>query len=246
MTAIYAVGDIHGHATELDRVLSLIEADGGDAAQVIFVGDYTDRGPDSRGVIDRLIAGKSAGKNWITLKGNHDRLFEWFMEDEPRHDPHMLIGYHWFHERIGGRETVQSYGLETSPGKRIKDLHAEAREVIPREHVNFLRSLELTFETETMFFCHAGIRPEVPLNAQDEEDLVWIRQEFHSYQDPHPKLIVHGHTPVNLATHYGNRVNLDSGAGYGDPLSVCVFEGQDVWQLTADGRKKLEPVFALT
>ena len=158
----------------------------------------------------------------------------------------MLIGYHWFHERIGGRETVQSYGLETGAGKRIKELHAEARDAIPREHVAFLRNLELSFETDTLFFCHAGIRPEVPLDAQDEEDLVWIRQEFHDYLDPHPKLIVHGHTPVKAAKHYGNRVNLDSGAGFGDPMSVCLFEGEDVWSLTNKGRVLLEPVFSLS
>lgn len=241
METIYAVGDIHGHLSELDRILALIDADGGAAQPIVFLGDYTDRGPNSRGVIDRLIEGKASGRNWILLKGNHDRLFEWFMEDKPRHDPHMLIGFHWFHDRIGGRETVESYGLDASSGKRVKDLHAEAREVIPRTHVEFLRDLDLSYETDDLFFCHAGIRPEVPLDQQDEEDLVWIRQEFHQHKDPHPKLIVHGHTPVMRATHYGNRVNLDSGAGYGDPMSAAVFEDGKVWALTPQGRQLMEP-----
>ena len=244
MHPIYAVGDIHGYSAELERILNLIEADGGRDAHIVFLGDYTDRGPDSKGVIDRLIQGKAQGRNWTLLKGNHDRLFEWFMEDQPRQDPHMIIGYHWFHERIGGRETAQSYGMDIAPGKRIKQLHAEAQDAVPPEHVDFLRNLQLTFETDTLFFCHAGIRPEIPLAKQDEEDLVWIRQEFHSYTEPHPKLIVHGHTPIKHPMHYGNRVNLDAGAGFGDPLCACVFEDEKVWELTVSGRVELRPDFA--
>ena len=241
MHSIYAIGDIHGHVGELDRVLELIEADGGAKEKAVFLGDYIDRGPDSRAVLDRLVEGIAAGKDWVTLKGNHDRLFEWFMEEEPRQDPHMLIGYHWFHERIGGRETLQSYGLDIDPKTRLKALHDEAQEAIPDSHLELLRNLELTFETEHLFFCHAGIRPEVPLHQQDEEDLVWIRQEFHAYSQPHPKLIVHGHTPVRAAQHYGNRVNLDSGAGFGDPLTVAVFEEDEVWKLTPEGRVLIAP-----
>ncbi len=243
MDSIYAIGDIHGYASELERVLKLIDADGGSKSKAIFLGDYTDRGPDSRAVIDILIEGQANGHDWVTLKGNHDRLFEWFMEEEPRHDPHMLIGYHWFHERIGGRETLESYGLDATSNKRLGKLHEEAQEAIPVNHLEFLRNLRLTFETDDLFFCHAGIRPEVPLAEQDEEDLVWIRQEFHAFKDPHPKLIVHGHTPVPLAQHYGNRVNLDSGAGFGDPLTVAVFDDDGVWHLTDKGREKMEPTF---
>ena len=92
-----------------------------------------------------------------------------------------------------------------------------------------------------MYFAHAGIRPGVPLDRQCEEDLVWIRQSFHKESGPHPKLIVHGHTPVDAATHYGNRINLDSGAGYGRPLTAAVFEGTDAWLLTASGRQPLNP-----
>ena len=81
----------------------------------------------------------------------------------------------------------------------------------------------------------------MPLDAQQEEDLVWIRQEFHQYSGLHPKLIVHGHTPIDAATHYGNRVNLDTGAGYGDPLTAAVFEDGKVFELTKEGRVLLEP-----
>ncbi|WP_171101498.1 metallophosphoesterase [Ruegeria sp. HKCCD7255] len=236
---IYAVGDLHGQTAEFDRALALITEDGGPCAQIIFLGDYVDRGPDSLGVIDRLICGKDAGRNWITLLGNHDRMFAWFMEDIPRHDPHLLVGYHWLHDRLGGIETLKSYGVEFEGQIRLEDLHAKAKAAVPYSHEAFLRDLVLMHQTPDLAFVHAGIRPGVALNAQNANDLVWIRQEFHNFIGTHPKLIVHGHTPVDAATHYGNRVNLDTGAGYGHPVSVAVFEGKDCWLLTDHGRVPL-------
>lgn len=238
---IYAVGDIHGQSAMLDSALARIDADGGPNAKIVFLGDYTDRGPDSSGVIQRLCDGLDAGRDWVCIKGNHDRMFEWFMQDEPRHDPHMLVGYHWLHERLGGTDTLASYGITYPDRTRLRDVHDMALETVPRRHVDFLHSLVLTYETDAVFFAHAGIRPGVPLADQDEEDLLWIRQEFHAATDPHPKLIVHGHTPIDVATHYGNRVNLDTGAGYGKPLSVAVFDGADAYLLGENGRELLQP-----
>lgn len=233
---IYAIGDIHGQLGMLEDALALIETDSGGNAHVVFLGDYVDRGAHSRGVLDTLIAGMAEGRNWTPLKGNHDRMFQWFMEDVPRHDPHLLVGYHWFHDRLGGVETMASYGVRFDNQTRLKDLHARAKEVVPQSHVDFLDALALTHETDDLLFVHAGIRPGVSLADQTEEDLVWIRQEFHNHTGPHAKLVVHGHTPVQQATHYGNRINLDSGAGYYKPLSTAVFEGSDCWLLTPAGR----------
>lgn len=238
---IYAVGDIHGQLGMLEDALARIDADGGANAQVVFLGDYVDRGPDSKGVIDTLIAGRDAGRNWVTLKGNHDRMFQWFMEDIPRHDPYMLIGLHWFHDRIGGVQTLASYGVTFDPDTRLKDVHARSKQAVPQSHVSFLNALPVMHQSGDLLFVHAGIRPGVPLADQAEEDLIWIRQSFHNYTGPHPKLVVHGHTPVDHATHYGNRVNLDTGAGYNFPLSAAVFEGTDCWLLTETGRVPLRP-----
>lgn len=238
---IYAIGDIHGQKAELERVLDLIAQDGGPDAQIVFLGDFVDRGPDSAGVLDLLVEGHETGRDWTFLKGNHDRMFEWFMESPPRHDPHMLISLYWMHEKLGGDTTLASYGIEVAPDRREKDVHREAQEAVPPGHVAFLQSLELFHETDMLFFAHAGIRPRVALADQTEEDLLWIRKEFHNYRNPHPKLIVHGHTPVKVATHYGNRVNLDTAAGYGEPLTAAVFEGDAVWKLTAKGRVALTP-----
>jgi serine/threonine protein phosphatase 1 len=99
----------------------------------------------------------------------------------------------------------------------------------------------LSYEHDELFFCHAGVRPEVPLDQQNMNDLIWIRKEFHDYTGSHPKVIVHGHTPVDEATHYGNRINLDTGAGYNKPLTAAVFEGGKVWTLSANGRTQLSP-----
>ena len=236
---IYAIGDIHGQLPELHRLLGLIEDDGGKDAKIVFLGDYTDRGPDSRGVIDLLIEGKNGGRNWTFIKGNHDQMFELFMQSPPQHDPYIITELYWLNPRLGGDTTMASYGVVSTGRTRLMDTHAEALAAVPTEHVDFLKSLVLSFEHDDLFFCHAGVRPEVPLGEQTLEDLIWIRKGFHEYTAPHPKVIVHGHTPVDVATHYGNRVNLDTGAGYGKPMTAAVFDGGNVWTLTADGRQEL-------
>ena len=242
---IYAIGDIHGQKAELDRILDLIGTDGGKDASVVFLGDYSDRGPDSRAVLDTLVAGNEAGRNWTFLKGNHDRMFEWFMQRPILHDPYMMVELYWLHPRLGGDTTMASYGVDAGPQRREKDVQAEARAAVPKSHLDFLESLQLTHEVGDLFFVHAGIRPGVPLKEQTEEDLLWIRNEFHDYTGKHPKVIVHGHTPIRDATHYGNRVNLDTAAGYGEPLTAAVFEGTQGWRLTDQGRVLLRQAEAM-
>lgn len=239
MRPIYAIGDIHGQSEELMRVLDLIEQDGGRDAEIVFLGDYCDRGPDTRGVMDILQAGHEAGRNWHLLLGNHDRMFKWFLQSPPRHDPHLLVGFHWFHERIGGVQSMESYGVTVEPGMRLYDIHAAALEAVPASHRSLLDDLIRSFESEKLFFVHAGVDPGRTLTDQAENDMVWIREPFLSHAEPFPKLIVHGHTAIARATHYGNRVNLDAGAGYGKPLAAAVFEGKDVWVLTPQGRQAL-------
>ncbi|MEH6738502.1 MAG: metallophosphoesterase family protein [Sulfitobacter sp.] len=238
---IYAIGDIHGQHAELIRVLSLIEADGGPDAEIVFIGDYTDRGPNSAGVLDVLIQGLAAGKPWRCLKGNHDRMFSWFMRDYPHHDAYLPVYIYWLHSRLGGDTTMASYGVKMKETDRQTAVHALAKAAVPQAHVDFLNSLAHSYETSDLFFAHAGIRPGVPLGEQDEEDLLWIRKEFHVDTRDHGKLIVHGHTPIEAATHYGNRVNVDAGAGYGKPLAAVIFEGRECWSITDQGRVPLVP-----
>jgi serine/threonine protein phosphatase 1 len=238
---LYAIGDIHGQLAELHRVLDLIKADGGTDAQIVFLGDYTDRGPNSRGVIDLLVEGQAQRRNWTFLKGNHDRMFEWFMQTPLRNDPYLMVELYWLHQRLGGDMTMESYGVDASGHRRKKDVQADAFPAVPKSHLEFLAGLQLSYQVGDLFFAHAGIRPRVALDQQTEEDLLWIRQEFHNHTDPHPKVIVHGHTPIDKATHYGNRINLDTGAGYGKPLTAAVFEGAECWTLNSGSRQPLRP-----
>ncbi len=238
---IYAIGDIHGQNNELLRVLDLIEADGGPDAEVVFIGDYTDRGPASSDVLDTLIGGLAKGKLWHCLKGNHDRMFSWFMRDYPLHDAYLPVYLYWLHERLGGDTTLASYGIKMAGTDRQTVVHALAKAAVPQAHIDFLDGLAHSFENDDLFFAHAGIQPGVALADQSEHDLLWIRKEFHVDKRDHGKLIVHGHTPVEAAVHYGNRINIDAGAGYGRPLTAVVFEGRECWSLTDQGRVSLTP-----
>ncbi|CUH42575.1 metallophosphoesterase family protein [Ruegeria atlantica] len=238
---IYAVGDIHGQMGMLQNALSRIEADGGPDARVVFLGDYVDRGPNSREVLDLLIEGRKAGRNWVMVKGNHDRMMVRFVQDCEIADKQLPITLNWLNPRLGGQETLASYGVEVTDNDRIFQVHERACAAVPPEHLDFINALPTYHQEGELLFVHAGIRPGIPLAQQSEDDLVWIRQEFLIESSPYPWLIVHGHTPVDTAEHCGNRVNLDAGAGYGRPLATAVFEGRQCWLLTDAGRVPLEP-----
>ncbi|HHB81404.1 MAG TPA: serine/threonine protein phosphatase [Aliiroseovarius sp.] len=241
----YAIGDIHGHLEKLKRAHVLIEADRAevedDEAPVVHIGDLPDRGPDTRGVIDFLMAGQAAGEPWVVLKGNHDRMMAWFLDIPPRRDHCLRSELEWVHPRLGGLDTLASYGVDISAGRSSDDLQRDAVVCVPGTHKDFLDALPVSYRRGEVFFCHAGIRPGLSLDMQTEDDLLWIRQEFHVSDADHGALIVHGHTPIDAVTHYGNRVNIDTGAGYGKAVSAVVIEGRDVWLLTDEGRVPVLP-----
>lgn len=259
---IYAIGDIHGHKAALDRALALIEADsGGGDAETVFLGDYADRGPDTRGVVQCLLDGVNAGRNWTVLRGNHDRLFTRFVRRGTVHDAHIKSGKGWLHPALGGGatlaaysdlpgflhpqgggvETLLSYGLDPTPTDLLDDLLFAARAGIPEEHIAFLESRPLWHETDELIFVHAGLRPGIPLADQQEDDLIWIRDGWLDDTRDHGKLVVHGHTALEYPRHHGNRVNIDGGAGFGRPLIPVAIEGRDCWLLTDNGREPLLP-----
>ena len=238
---VYAIGDVHGQRAMLEDALALIEADGGPGARIVFLGDYVDRGPDSRGVLELLVAGRAEGRDWICLKGNHDQMAARFLESEPRSPMRMRVGFHWLHERIGGRATLASYAVRVGEDDVMGDVHARARAAVPAHHVAFLEALPLCHRQNGLFFVHAGIEPGVPLDEQNPDEMMWIRKPFTGDARAHPALIVHGHTAIPAARHHGNRVNLDSGAGHGGPLTAAVFEGTRCWELTRAGRRELRP-----
>ena len=240
----YAIGDIHGHLGKLELAHALIAEDrarcGDTDAPVVHVGDLVDRGPDSRGVIQYLLDGQVRGENWVVLKGNHDRMAALFLRDTPQVDPQLLLDHYWCHPRIGGVETLASYGVDVPQGIRTYQLHAEALAKVPQVHRRYLDDLPAMYRLGELCFVHAGIRPGGPLEEQTEDDLCWIRGEFHIDPTDHGPLIVHGHTPVDEVTHYGNRLNLDTGAAYGQALSAVVIEGREAWLLTHEGRQPVK------
>ena len=240
----YAIGDIHGHLNLLRAMQHLIAEDmarHGGPAPVIHLGDLVDRGPDSRGVIEHLMQGQARGEDWVVLKGNHDRMFSLFLDDPAAQDPGLRREYTWLHPRLGGATTLASYGVHAPGDRPVAPVHADALAAVPQAHRDWLAARPTLHRLGDLVFVHAGIRPGVALEDQTETDLVWIREPFLSDPRDHGALIVHGHTALDAATHYGNRLNLDSGAAYGGPLTAVAFEGQKVFRLTPHGRVPLHP-----
>lgn len=221
---LYAIGDIHGRLDLLRRMHEEIDAeiarDKPADWRVIHVGDYVDRGPDSRGVIDFLIGRRARDPRYIMLGGNHDFALTEFLA-EP--SPLSLFA------RNGGRETALSYGVDGDPSEQggASEMARALREAIPRRHLDFIGGLPLSVSFGDYYFCHAGIRPGVPLDAQRRDDLIWIRNLFLDYPDLHPKLIVHGHSPRPEPEVMANRVDIDTGAFMSGKLTAFVAEGSD-------------------
>lgn len=220
---IYAVGDIHGCLPQLEQMLELIVQDSAEAkrrSHVVFVGDYVDRGPDSKGVIDRLLS-PIPGLTATHLLGNHEQTLLDFLEK-----PSVYREWKYF----GAAETLVSYGI--SPPRFDDDAALTAardqlRQGIPGEHFAFLRRLEDWAEFGDYFFAHAGIRPGIPLDQQDRQDLIWIRDEFLESQADFGKVIVHGHTPVDRPESKPNRIGVDTGAYATGRLTAVVLEGTE-------------------
>ncbi|MEM7439232.1 MAG: metallophosphoesterase family protein [Pseudomonadota bacterium] len=239
MTAlIYAVGDIHGDLEKLQAALEWVDEDArGRGHEVVFIGDLVDRRADSRGVVDFLHNGQAAERPWIVLKGNHDRMMTEFIR-HGRRDPCLRSDWDWLAPQLGAAETLASYGVEIE-GLVPDAIRQAALRAVPPAHLDYLEALPDHYDTPEVFFCHAGIKPGVALEDQKEDDLIWIRAPFHKVETPHPKLIVHGHTPVDRVTHYGNRINIDTGCAYGRDLSVIVLDAGAIWQVSASGRTSL-------
>lgn len=243
--AIYAIGDIHGHLDKLREVHDWIAEDKRRNAtpdsKVVHIGDLVDRGPDSAGVIAFLQRGLSDGAPWVVLKGNHDRMFTTFLGDPFRTDPGLRSDLTWLDPRLGGSGTLASFGVSGADVRPPADVHADAVQLVPEDVKQFLTGLPTSFNADTAIFVHAGIRPGIPLKQQREDDLLWIRRDFLDDPRDHGALIVHGHTAIKHATHHGNRVNIDSSAAYGGPLSAIVIEAERVWLIGPKGRSPLVP-----
>jgi serine/threonine protein phosphatase 1 len=221
---VYAVGDVHGRADLLAALLRQIEADaqasGAVKRTLVFLGDYVDRGPNVRGVIETLLAGLPQSFEAHFLKGNHEALLLDFLRDPATLEAWILND---------GDTTMASYGVDTDALYRARARPAEWRDAfaaaLPDAHLRFFRDLELSVSRGDYLFVHAGIRPSVPLAAQTESDLVWIRRPFLDWNEPFEKFVVHGHTPGHEPVTRANRICVDTGACFTGRLTAVKLEG---------------------
>ncbi|SLN31184.1 metallophosphoesterase [Pseudooctadecabacter jejudonensis] len=246
---LYAIGDIHGFTDQLDRAFDLIAADGGKDAPIVFMGDYVDRGPNAKGVIETLMAGQAAGRPWTCLIGNHDLMFWRFVTQGIWQDRMIKSGKGWLHHRLGGNTTTMSYlpdldlleGIDPVTDADRAWLQPLLREAVPQAHLDWIANGPRYAERHGHLFVHAGIRPHVALPDQTEEDLVWIREGWIDNTDDHGVMVVHGHTALDFPEHRGNRINIDSGAGYGRTLVPTVLDDGQWYTLDETGRTPLTP-----
>jgi serine/threonine protein phosphatase 1 len=229
---VYAIGDVHGQSLLLENLIAQIQTDAEahpyDKRILVFVGDYVDRGPSSRLVVERVSQGVAAFET-IALKGNHEQILLDFIADAQMWD---------VYRRLGGVETLMSYGLDyqllVGPNAAPPAIHEAFVAAFPQPHHDFLRSLHLSYDCGDYHFVHAGVRPGVPLDKQTQDDQLWIRDQFLSAGDVFDgRVIVHGHTPAREPEKLSFRVNVDTGAYMTGRLTAAKFYGPDVQFLHA-------------
>ena len=226
---VYAVGDIHGCADLLDDLIEQIDADDNERGPadttVIFLGDIVDRGPASAGVIDRLMAFSAARANVRFILGNHEEIFLGALEGEPKALRLFC--------RIGGRETVLSYGMDPAEYERLdyEELVHRLEHLVPAAHKRFLERFEDMVIIGDYAFVHAGVRPGLPLETQRSSDLRWIRDPFLDHRSPLDKMIVHGHTVTEAVESKAHRIGIDTGAYATGRLTALGLEGDSSWLL---------------
>jgi serine/threonine protein phosphatase 1 len=201
MQRIFAIGDIHGCYDQMIDLLGRIPIDWRND-QLVFMGDYIDRGPKSFEVVEHLIGLQAQHPGIVYLKGNHEQMLADYISGKDR----LTYLYN------GGQETLDSY---------LRHLEPKATSVIPSRHLRFFESLAIFHETDAYIFVHAGLRQNVPLAQQNPQDLLWIRDKFVGTTNSFGKRVVFGHTPFDEPLVEPNKIGIDTGAVYGNKLT-CV------------------------
>lgn len=234
-TLVYAVGDVHGRADLLEKMHAAILKDSLDVPAerkvVVYLGDYVDRGPASKKVVDVLLDRPLKGFERVHLMGNHEAFLIEFLND-------LEAGPGWFFN--GGLATLASYGVKVGKFDELsyevlQRVQEEFKKKLPESHLDFYKTLEFSRTEGDFFFVHAGIRPGVPLDNQTDEDMLWIREEFLGCEDDFGKVIVHGHTITWEPEVKSNRIGIDTGAFASGVLTALVLEGREQDFLTVSG-----------
>lgn len=231
---IYAIGDIHGRYDLLRLLLDRIGEHSeslppSKSLHLVFLGDLVDRGPESSRVVDFLHDLEQRTDQVIVLMGNHEEAMVKSLEGDTG------VLQRWL--AVGGAETVESYGLRLpDPRDDLRQYIRYLQASLPAQQIRWLRNLPLTAESGDYFFCHAGIRPGVPLNRQAREDLLWIRDDFVHDEADHGAVIVHGHTIERQVQMRGNRIGIDTGAYCNNVLTALYLEDerQEILAVTAE------------
>ena len=213
MGSLFVIGDVHGCAAELKTLINKLPLE--PTSTVVFLGDYIDRGPASREVVDTILHLRTFC-TVVTLTGNHEDMLQDFLADPTSQGAGMFI-YN------GGGATLASYG----------DEHGNYE--IPEPHLRFFSGLDLSHQTRDFFFVHAGV-PDVPLEALDVEEhrkeMLWVRRTFHRSEFPWTKTIVHGHSPVQAVHFTRRRINVDTGCVYEQELTALELPSRKIYSVT--------------
>lgn len=209
---IYVIGDIHGCLKPLKELLEHLEPDL-HRDRLLFVGDYIDRGPDSRGVVEYILKLKARfpAENIICLKGNHEAMFLNFMAGK---DQQLFL-------LNGGESTLREYFGD--------HWHQLPRLRLPAEHERFFQDLRPYYVTEDYIFVHGGLKPGLPLEEQSEEDLLWIRGEFIASTEDFGRQVIFGHTPFKQPLIMPNKIGIDTGLVYGNFLTCLRLPHRDFY-----------------
>ena len=238
-TRAYAVGDVHGRLDLLDQLLAAIEQDlerrPARKTLLIFLGDLIDRGPDSRGVVERLRAYRHGKLRLYFLTGNHEEVLLRLLAGE------RGILANWL--KYGGAECLRSYGCNPAvfAGQNERTALAMVKNAIPAEHARFIAGFADTLSFGDYLFVHAGILPGLDLSLQSQSDLRWIRSEFLDHEDDHGFVVIHGHTISDGVDEQPNRIGIDTGAYRTGVLTALALEGEERWTLDT-GSFESEPV----
>ena len=213
MGKIFTIGDIHGCISKLKNIMDMIDIDVQNDS-LVFIGDYIDRGPDSKGVVDFVLELRESINQVTCLLGNHEQMFLDYLHDENFNKEIFLVN--------GGGNTISSYGvIETTGGIKVD---------VPESHMQFFTSLLPYYETDDYIFVHAGLRPNIPLEKQSIEDLIWIRHEFINSSYDFGKTVIFGHTLFPQPLIEPNKIGIDTGAVYGGKLTCIQLPEVKIYQ----------------
>ncbi len=208
-----AIGDVHGQLAALNELFVQIEQTGWD--RLVFLGDYIDRGPESKGTIDfiRSLQDVHGSDKVVAIKGNHEDMCLHAFSQYDVNDSELGAAFYF----NGGESTLDSFKAAGFSG-------------IPQDYLDWMKALPVRYEDEKAHYIHAGALPGLPMGEQADSDLLWERETFLKSEYMWDKVVIHGHTPVEQVVERPNIISIDTGAGYGCTLTAFCVETKEIMQ----------------